>query len=366
MRDRRSALWTIAAAAAAVAGCVAAGDGSPAVARAQQLGFKLMPAPRPGDWLAQHHEPGQTFRDYVASKPVRASARRSKIYIQPFGSMGDAAEMMGRLTGFVERYYCLPVVLQPAAATPKGPTRQRLHGTQHTVWPFMEILRRGLPSDAVCRMGVTMVDLYPDDRWNYVFGQASLRSRVGVYSLVRFFPAFWGRPDSPPARKLALQHSIATLSHEIGHMFGMLHCIHFLCNLSGSNSLAESDRQPIHLCPICLRKLQWNLGFDVAKRYQGLKSFYHRNGLTEEESCVSQHLNQSDLTERELDALDAWARDWRPPGAALRSRLPGISRRGRLSLLTAAFALLAVALLAARRKRRALDAAPRPSECIAE
>ena len=30
-----------------------------------------------------------------------------------------------------------------------------------------------------------MTDLYLDDRWNFVFGQASLRGRIGVFSFAR-------------------------------------------------------------------------------------------------------------------------------------------------------------------------------------
>jgi hypothetical protein len=30
-----------------------------------------LPAPQPGDWLAEHRERGQTFRRYLAARPVR-------------------------------------------------------------------------------------------------------------------------------------------------------------------------------------------------------------------------------------------------------------------------------------------------------
>jgi len=44
----------------------------------------------------------------------------------------------------------------------------------------------------------------------------------------------------------------------------MLHGVFFNCLMNGSNHLAESDRRPLHLCPVDLRKLQWTLGFDIA------------------------------------------------------------------------------------------------------
>src|SRR5688500_6665855 len=35
--------------------------------------------PQPGDWLAEHEEPGQTFDQYIRSKPNRPTAKRTKI-----------------------------------------------------------------------------------------------------------------------------------------------------------------------------------------------------------------------------------------------------------------------------------------------
>ena len=46
------------------------------------------------------------------------------------------------------------------------------------------------------------------------------------------------------------------MTHEIGHMFGVKHCVYYNCAMNGSNHLQESDRRTEHLCPVCLRKLQ--------------------------------------------------------------------------------------------------------------
>ena len=52
--------------------------------------------------------------------------------------------------------------------------------------------------------------------------------------------------------------------------------------MNGSNHLQESDRRPLHLCPVCLRKLQFSVGFDVVKRYQALAQFDEQVGLDDE------------------------------------------------------------------------------------
>lgn len=45
-----------------------------------------------------------------------------------------------------------------------------------------------------------------------------------------------------------------TASHELGHCFGMDHCVYHACVMQGSASVAEDLRQPPYLCPICAKK----------------------------------------------------------------------------------------------------------------
>ena len=66
--------------------------------------------------------------------------------------------------------------------------------------------------------------------------------------------------------------------HEIGHMFGLEHCIYYSCLMNGANHLKETDLQPLQLCPVCLRKLQFNLEFDMLKRYEELQKISERIG----------------------------------------------------------------------------------------
>ena len=48
-------------------------------------GFDPIPEPRPGDWLAVHKEPGQTFDEFKASEPNRPGQNQHVIYLQPLG-----------------------------------------------------------------------------------------------------------------------------------------------------------------------------------------------------------------------------------------------------------------------------------------
>jgi archaemetzincin len=142
-----------------------------------------------------------------------------------------------------------------------------------------QVLAPRLPQDALALLGVTMADLFPDPSWNYVFGQARFTERIGVYSLLRYTPEFHEQPDSPEAQALLLRRSLKVVAHETGHMVSMAHCPFYECLMNGVNSLPELDRSPIWLCPVCLRKLQWNLKLDLRDRYRRLVTFLHRHGL---------------------------------------------------------------------------------------
>ena len=55
--------------------------------------------PRPGDWLAQHHEAGQSVAEYAASSPVRATPERRTLYLQPVGDFTPKQKEVMALTG---------------------------------------------------------------------------------------------------------------------------------------------------------------------------------------------------------------------------------------------------------------------------
>jgi archaemetzincin len=245
-------------------------------------GFERLGEPQPGDWLDRFDEPGETFARYVASSPVGATPERSVLAFLPVGPMSDVErETVEKTVRFTGAWFGLKTrILESAPLPAKG--YQRRNGPVHqfhTAYFLRTLLPPRLPDDAVCLVAVTLADLYPDRTWNFVFGQASLRERVGVYSLARFFAGFWDEEETAKTRRMALRRSFKLVVHEVGHTFGLVHCIEYACNMNGSNSLEESDDRPLRLCPPCLKKLQWNRGFDVVARYGSLLGFFERNAL---------------------------------------------------------------------------------------
>ena len=125
---------------------------------------------------------------------------------------------------------------------------------------------------------------------------ASFRERVGIQSVARYHPAFFDEADHyPDPDRWVMRRSVKVMAHEIGHMFGMEHCVHYECVMNGSNHLEETDRRPAHLCPVCLRKLRHAIGFDPVERYRALSVFFARAGLGPE----------ADWTRARIDELTA-------------------------------------------------------------
>lgn len=252
---------------------------------------------QPGDWLTEHWEDGQSFEEFVNIAARRPDKLRTIIYLQPLEQfIQDQSPSLALLQQYVQAYFVLPVQLLPVL-TQKAqtfPTRMNPHtATQQTLTTaILQALKRQLPAHAFCVMAMTMHDLYPDPNWNFVFGQASVPERVGVFSFARYDPAFYGIPRDEGYRTVLLRRSCKVIIHEIGHLFGLAHCMFYMCSMNGSNHIQEADSRPMHLCPICLHKLHYSIGFDVLDRYRKLAQFYRQVGFDEERRWVEERLRR--------------------------------------------------------------------------
>ncbi|KAK7685013.1 hypothetical protein QCA50_011848 [Cerrena zonata] len=64
-----------------------------------------------------------------------------------------------------------------------------------------------------------------------------------------------------------------TVTHELGHCFGIEHCVYYACCMQGSASIAEDVRQPPYLCPVDLKKVLVATGTGEVERYRRLLEF---------------------------------------------------------------------------------------------
>lgn len=255
---------------------------------AESAVFQAKTAPNEIDWLANHEEPGQTFDQFLRTRRNRLQKPRQILYVQPLGPFpATETDLLKKVADYAAIFFQTEVKTQRVIDPDVGKiqiTRRQHPGPddlQFLSTDVLSLLKIDLPDDAYARLAVTMTDLYPEESWNFVFGQASLSERVGVYSFARY-----GTPEIPNF----LRRCVQVFTHETGHMFGLYHCIHYECLMNGSNSLAESDAGPLFLCPVCLRKLHAANAFDPVDRYQKMAAFFREAKLTDEQEWVTRRL----------------------------------------------------------------------------
>ena len=125
---------------------------------------------------------------------------------------------------------------------------------QHSsVLTLREVLGR-IPSDALKVLAVTEKDLFIP-MLSFVFGQAQVNGRAAVISLARLRQEFYGLS---PNRALFLARSMKEAVHEMGHTFGLTHCMDSTCPMSLSNTIAHVDRKGTELCRNCSIILEEN------------------------------------------------------------------------------------------------------------
>ncbi len=257
--------------------------------------FEIVSVPNSGDWLAEHFESGQSFNDFINTMPAKPDRHQNKIYLQPLGDFIDGqSPSLERLKAFTAAYFMMDTNILPVLPIKGSKLTSRRNpytrNRQILTRDVLILIKKRKPFDAFCVLAITMEDLYPDPSWNFVFGQASPQNGVGVFSFARYDPVFYGEKRRKNSQEVLLWRSCKVLAHETGHMFSLAHCIYFQCLMNGSNHLQESDSRPFSLCPVCLRKLQFSIKFDVVDRYQTLNYFYKKAGFENEAGWVSKRL----------------------------------------------------------------------------
>jgi archaemetzincin len=87
----------------------------------------------------------------------------------------------------------------------------------------------------------------------YIFGQAFLNGRCGIASVYRLRNERYGIPsDDVVFQERVLKEVI----HELGHTFGLIHCIDPDCVMHSSTYVEDIDQKSRHFCEKCKKALQ--------------------------------------------------------------------------------------------------------------
>jgi len=107
------------------------------------------------------------------------------------------------------------------------------------------------PNDTVKILGVADVDLFIPVL-TFVFGQAQLNGRASIISLYRLRQEYYGLPTNDA---LLIERAVKEAIHEIGHTFGMTHCLDHKCVMYFSNSVRNVDMKTDNFCDSCSKVL---------------------------------------------------------------------------------------------------------------
>jgi len=241
---------------------------------------KKKAAIQPGDWRESYTEIHEPYKAYIARNPTSATAERTKLYVVRLGDFDQKGKEIFDVTkSHLASFFQIEVEeLAPISESTiaKKYKRNNTYGEQIATPILLDsLLPSLLPDSGFALIAFSINDLYPNEEWNYVFGQASLQNRVGVWSMARL-----GDYNlSTASYNQCLLRTIKVATHETGHMFGIKHCVLNECMMNGSNSLTESDRQQSWLCWECLSKLCWNRKIMPAAHLRTMSYFYTKHNI---------------------------------------------------------------------------------------
>ncbi len=173
------------------------------------------------------------------------------LYLLPIGEVEPY--VLKHLITALSRTFSLPCASLRAVGIPSEAyhTRRRQYNSE----VILHHLQNYRPSKAEKLLGITEVDLYVSPL-NFVFGQADLPGGVALISLCRLHQEYYGLPSD---KALFLLRTTKEAVHELGHTYGLRHCLNPKCVMHFSNSLRDTDIKSESFCKRCQRELEDNL-----------------------------------------------------------------------------------------------------------
>ncbi|TCD10749.1 matrixin family metalloprotease [Pedobacter frigidisoli] len=250
--------------------------------------------PKRGEWRYNHNETPQTLEDFVNAKPLTPNQQQKIIYLKPIGNFSPLQLKQIEYTrSYMALFFQLKTVILDKVGNVVIPKNARRIGPENHEQLFAPYVRDSVvmlnkPAGGIVIMGITEMDLYPDKKWNFVFGLASYQKGVAVSSTFRLQHG----PLSERNYRLSSTRLLKVSAHEIGHMFGLSHCLYAQCLMNGTNSMKETDKSILRLCSHCQRKLNSTLKYNNENRLAQLIAFSRENKMITELSMLNADLNE--------------------------------------------------------------------------
>lgn len=118
---------------------------------------------------------------------------------------------------------------------------------QYSSTMILRELVRHCPADGTRLLAVTECDLFIP-MLSFIYGQAQLDGKVSIVSIARLRQEFY---TLPPNQVLLLARLIKEALHELGHTFGLTHCLEIGCSMSLATNIHQLDVKGIDFCDSC-------------------------------------------------------------------------------------------------------------------
>ena len=106
-------------------------------------------------------------------------------------------------------------------------------------------------SQLIKKIGLFRVDLFIPIL-TYIFGQAALKGSTGIASIYRLRNEQYGIKKD---EALLLNRFSKVVIHELGHTFGLIHCLIPTCVMRSSTYVEDIDQKSHNLCIQCRTKI---------------------------------------------------------------------------------------------------------------
>lgn len=169
--------------------------------------------------------------------------KRPFIGILPLGPIDP--DILRRLRTALSKFLPMPVrVLRPQ---PLPQQTYHVIRNQYNAIQLLEILIDQQENKAFRILGVTAGDLFIPI-FTFIFGEAQLNGKTAIISVFR--PR--GDAEGPSVSRQVLLMRLLKLSlHELGHTFGLKHCLEDGCVMQFSSNLEKLDQKKLSLCKYC-------------------------------------------------------------------------------------------------------------------
>jgi archaemetzincin len=167
----------------------------------------------------------------------------SSIYLAP--GYHVSGEVIHILTNHIVEIFDFPIKTLPDFV--EADDSYDYKREQYSSVPILRQVIDQAKPDTARILGITNKDIFIP-MLSFIFGQAQLGGIGAIISLARLRQNFYGLPDDDHLyRRRICKEAV----HELGHTFGLTHCMDMRCVMSLSTSIEQVDIKEDDFCGAC-------------------------------------------------------------------------------------------------------------------